>query len=206
MKSRTVVSICLAAAIVLVALADLILLNTGGKTSPVSESPAVSSAFSVQGEEEDEQDQQEELTEQLLLTYFETSYQQAGVYDQPLTLEEMCQAEGEQLEQLLTQDGYDIPDGLEEDYLDWREEEHPYSEDVLFEEIEDIMYATANVNIRASYSAESDRVAGLAAGGSITVTGIGQGQAEGWYRVLYLNTDGGRTVGYVSADYLSETR
>ncbi len=206
MKSRTVVSICLAAAIVLVVLADLFLLKTGGKASPVSESPAVSPAFFVQGEEEDGQDQQEELTEQQLLTYFETSYQQAGVSDQPLTLEEMCQAEVEQVEQLLSQDGYNVPDGLEKDYLDWREEEHPYSEDVLFEETEDIMYATANVNIRASYSAESDRVAGLAAGGSITVTGIGQGEAEGWYRVLYTGTDWEKAVGYVSADYLSETR
>ncbi len=205
MKSRTVVSICLAAAIVLVVLADLFLLKTGNQASPVSASPDASPATSAQGDEEG-QDQQEELTEELLLTYFETGYQQAGVSDQPLTLEEMCQAEVEQVEQLLSQDGYDVPDGLEEDYLDWREEEHPYSEDVLFEETEDIMYATANVNIRASYSAESDRVAGLAAGGSITVTGIGQGEAEGWYRVLYTGTDWEKAVGYVSADYLSETR
>ncbi len=201
MKTRTVVSICLAAAIVLVLLADVFLyLRSSGEEAE----PSVSASASPSAQEDEDEGGEEagELTQEELLAYFEQSYQAAQVYDQDLSLEDMCEAELEQLEQLLNQDGYALPDGVEEDYLAWREQEHPYDE--LFVEQELVMYATANVNIRESYSADSNRVSGLVLGDSVTVTGIGRGEAEGWYRVIYQNWGGEDNVGYVNADYLSE--
>lgn len=202
MKSRTVISICLAAAILLVALADLVLFwANSNSSSPPATSPGTSGDSQSQQDGE-QQGEADELTQEQLVLYFEQGYLAAQADDQSLSLEQLCSAEVEQVEQLLADDGYSAPDTLKKDYLAWRMQEHPYGEDELFEEREVTMYATSNVNVRASYSADSDRLDGLLAGDSVTVTGIGQGDAEGWCRVIY---DDEGSIGYVSANYLSET-
>lgn len=57
------------------------------------------------------------------------------------------------------------------------------------------MYATTGVNVRASYSSDSEIIGGLSKGQGIDITGTTD---NGWIRVKF----GGRT-GYVYADYLS---
>lgn len=72
----------------------------------------------------------------------------------------------------------------------------------LFDEVNETVYATGTVNIRASYSADSEKLGSLSKGTSITRTGIGTGEAEGWSRVSL--SDG--TTAYISSQYLSTTK
>lgn len=79
-------------------------------------------------------------------------------------------------------------------------EENPVSKEVgpKFTEVNETVYATTSVNVRASYSADSDKVGSLAAGASATRTGVGD---NGWSRIVY-----GDSVAYVSSDYLTTTK
>ena len=72
----------------------------------------------------------------------------------------------------------------------------------LFDEANETVYATGTVNIRASYRADSEKLGSLGKGTSITRTGIGTGEAEGWSRVQL--SDG--TTAYISSQYLSTTK
>lgn len=80
------------------------------------------------------------------------------------------------------------------------QEENPVSKEVgpKFTEVNETVYATTSVNVRASYSADSDKVGSLAAGASATRTGVGD---NGWSRIVY-----GDSVAYVSSDYLTTTK
>lgn len=80
------------------------------------------------------------------------------------------------------------------------QEETPVVEEVgpKFTEVNETVYATTSVNVRASYSADSDKVGGLSAGASTTRTGVGD---NGWSRIVY-----GDSVAYVSSDYLTTTK
>lgn len=75
---------------------------------------------------------------------------------------------------------------------------------VLFTEVNETVYATGTVNIRASYTADSDKLGSLSAGENVTRTGIAiEGtEAEGWSRVQLSN---GSTA-YISNSYLSTTK
>lgn len=79
-------------------------------------------------------------------------------------------------------------------------EETPVPEEVgpKFTEVNETVYATTSVNVRSSYSADSDKLGGLSAGASATRTGIGD---NGWSRIVY-----GDSVAYVSSDYLTTTK
>lgn len=79
-------------------------------------------------------------------------------------------------------------------------EENPVSKEVgpKFTEVNETVYATTSVNVRASYSADSDKVGSLSAGASATRTGVGD---NGWSRIVY-----GDSVAYVSSDYLTTTK
>ena len=63
------------------------------------------------------------------------------------------------------------------------------------------MYATAGINVRASYSTSSDIIGALAEGESMKVTGVVQsdGKDIGWYQISH----NGNT-GYVSASFVSD--
>ena len=74
----------------------------------------------------------------------------------------------------------------------------------LFTEVNETVYATGTVNIRASYTADSDKLGSLSVGQSVTRTGtsIAGTEAEGWSRVEL--SDG--STAYISNKYLSTTK
>ena len=74
----------------------------------------------------------------------------------------------------------------------------------LFEDCNETVYATGTVNIRASYTADSEKLGSLNKGDSVTRTGtaIAGTEAEGWSRVEL--SDG--TTAYISSKYLSTTK
>ena len=74
----------------------------------------------------------------------------------------------------------------------------------LFEDCNETVYATGTVNIRASYTADSEKLGSLNKGDSTTRTGtaIAGTEAEGWSRIQLSD---GSTV-YVSNKYLSTTK
>ena len=80
------------------------------------------------------------------------------------------------------------------------QEETPMLEEVgpKFTEVNETVYATTSVNVRSSYSADSNKVGSLPSGASATRTGVGD---NGWSRIVY-----GNSVAYVSSDYLSTTK
>lgn len=74
----------------------------------------------------------------------------------------------------------------------------------LFTEVNETVYATGAVNLRASWSADSEKLGSLGAGESVTRlgTGIAGTEAEGWSRVAL--ADG--SIAYMSNQYLSTTK
>ena len=77
----------------------------------------------------------------------------------------------------------------------------PQENDSLFTETDETMYATTTVNVRSSYSTNSDKLGSLTKAQSVTRTGIGTGDAAGWSRIEFNGN-----VAYVSSDYLSATK
>lgn len=91
-----------------------------------------------------------------------------------------------------------IPFTHANDFRAWCDAAYPYEPNpftVVFETV----YATTNVNIRADYSAESEKVGTLHYGESIDRIGIGTGEADGWSEVI---SSTGAPV-YIMSDYLS---
>lgn len=72
----------------------------------------------------------------------------------------------------------------------------------LFTTVNETVYATGTVNIRESWTADSSKVGSLNTGNSITRTGIGKGEADGWSRVSL--SDG--SVAFINNNYLSTTK
>lgn len=72
----------------------------------------------------------------------------------------------------------------------------------LFTDCNETVYATGTVNIRASYTADSNKLGSLTRGQSITRTGVGVNDADGWSRVQL--ADG--STAYISNKYLSVTK
>lgn len=77
----------------------------------------------------------------------------------------------------------------------------PKEAESLFTETDETMYATTTVNVRSSYSTNSDKLGSLTKAQSVTRTGIGTGDAAGWSRIEFNGK-----VAYVSSDYLSATK
>ena len=71
----------------------------------------------------------------------------------------------------------------------------------LFTDCSETMYATTTVNVRSSYSTNSDKLGSLTKAQSVKRTGIGPGAAAGWSRIEFNGK-----VAYVSSDYLSATK
>ena len=74
----------------------------------------------------------------------------------------------------------------------------------LFTDVNETVYATGTVNIRASYTTDSEKLGSLSVGQSVTRTGtaIAGTEAEGWSRIQL--SDG--SIVYVSNKYLSTTK
>lgn len=77
----------------------------------------------------------------------------------------------------------------------------PQETDSLFTDCSETMYATTTVNVRSSYSTNSDKLGSLTKAQSVKCTGIGTGAAAGWSRIEFNGK-----VAYVSSDYLSTTK
>ena len=77
----------------------------------------------------------------------------------------------------------------------------PKEVESLFTETDETMYATTTVNVRSSYSTNSDKLGSLTKAQSVKRTGIGTGAAAGWSRIEFNGK-----VAYVSSDYLSATK
>lgn len=77
----------------------------------------------------------------------------------------------------------------------------PTEQEQLFTDCSETMYATTTVNVRSSYSTNSDKLGSLAKAQSVKRTGVGTGAAAGWSRIEFNGK-----VAYVSSDYLSATK
>lgn len=77
----------------------------------------------------------------------------------------------------------------------------PTEQEQLFKDCSETMYATTTVNVRSSYSTNSDKLGSLTKAQSVKRTGIGTGAAAGWSRIEFNGK-----VAYVSSDYLSATK
>ena len=75
------------------------------------------------------------------------------------------------------------------------ESETATAEEMAISEMDALMYAQTNVNIRASYSADSEKLGTLQKGTGIKVTGVTADQ--NWYRVEYKEAEA-----FVAASYL----
>jgi hypothetical protein len=156
-----------------------------------------------------------ELTDSELTSLFQevyTVYGNSSLFDNDA---DQLAWELEGLTSIATAMHYTLPSDVQERYIDWR----PLDEDTTeiantsgsnistevktasFTEVNETVYATSTVNIRASYTTSSDKVGSLSTGGSLTRTGIGTGDAEGWSRVEY----NGKTC-YISSSFLTTTK
>ena len=75
------------------------------------------------------------------------------------------------------------------------------AQEQLFTDCSETMYATTTVNVRSSYSTNSNKLGSLTKAQSVKCTGIGTGAAAGWSRIEFNGK-----VAYVSSDYLSATK
>lgn len=108
------------------------------------------------------------------------------------------------------EEGRSVQDGDTSGEIDDTGEIEPVE---LFTDVEETVYATGTVNIRSSWSVESEKLGSLGKGDSVTRTGIAiEGtEAEGWSRVKI--SDGQAEDGteqfkivYISNKYLSESK
>lgn len=111
------------------------------------------------------------------------------------------------------EEGRSVQDGDTSEEVDGTGEIAPAEEDQLFTPVEETVYATGTVNIRASWSVESEKLGALSKGDAVTRTGtaIEGTEADGWSRVKI--SDGQAEDGteqfkdaYVSNIYLSTTK
>ncbi len=220
MRTRSVPTVVLIIAIVVVLVIDVLLfLFRGTRTTYASSSTSSETASTAETASTETTPRLITPTETELESYYEMAYTEADVYEDLIPLDEMCEIELDQVKVLLEEDGYKTPSSLERNYKAWREEEHPYTLEAYFETEDETMYATEAVNVRSSYSTNSEVIGSLELGEETIVTGIGQGDAEGWYRIEYTveeeetpivrvhdvdeDEEDEENVGYVIAEYLA---
>ena len=68
----------------------------------------------------------------------------------------------------------------------------------LFSSVNETVYATTTVNVRDTYSSSGNQLGSLSTSQSVTRTGIGTGEAEGWSRIEFNGQEA-----YVKSDYVS---
>lgn len=95
-------------------------------------------------------------------------------------------------EKVTSQDGNKTTTKTDTTKTDTKKTEEP-----TFKAANDTMYATGDINVRKSYSADSEKIGSLKSGEKITRTGIG---SNGWSKVKY---NGG--VGYIKTSLLTDT-
>lgn len=146
-------------------------------------------------------DQKQEVTElsgEALTNYFQLAYDSGVALEGDL--EARIAGELDILVSLVAGDAtVKLPGDYADQYKAWRPVEVQ-----LFTDCNETVYATGTVNLRSSWSAESEKLGSLNKGDSVTRTGISiEGtEAEGWSRIQLSD---GRIV-YVSNKYLSVTK
>ncbi len=80
--------------------------------------------------------------------------------------------------------------------------EEPVQVEEPFNSVNETVYVTGTVNLRSSYSTQSDKVDSMTKGQSATRVGVGTGEADGWSKIQL--SDG--SIVYVSSKYLSTTK
>ena len=155
--------------IFLTALIILALSSGCGKTQPVSETETTSEIENTVIEETEESTIETETE-----TVSETETQSIEAETEPIATEEETETEPETI----------LP-----------ESETATVEEMAISEMDALMYAQANVNIRASYSKDSEKLGALQKGTGIKVTGVTADQ--NWYRVEYKEAEA-----FVAASYL----
>jgi len=146
-----------------------------------------------------EQEEAKELSGAELESYFQLAYDSGASIEGDI--ETRIQGElGILLSLVDADEAIKLPDNYEQAYRDWR----PADQVHLFEDCNETVYATGTVNIRASYTADSEKLGSLNKGDSVTRTGIAIAgtEAEGWSRIQL--SDG--SIVYVSNKYLSTTK
>lgn len=147
-------------------------------------------------------DQQQEFTELSgaeLENYFQLAYDSGASIEGDI--ETRISGELDILASLVdADDSVKLPGDYADQYRAWRPEETVDP----FTEVNETVYATGTVNIRSSWSAESEKLGSLNKGDSATRTGtaIAGTEAEGWSRIQL--SDG--NIVYVSNKYLSTTK
>lgn len=153
----------------------------------------------VTGVIDQQQTEPQELSGDELHNYFQLAYDSGAALEGDL--EARIAGELDILVSLVDADeAVKLPADYESQYRAWR----PAETVQLFTDVNEIVYATGQVNIRESYTASSTKLGSLSAGQSVTRTGISiQGtKAEGWSRIQL--SDG--TVAYISNSYISTTK
>ncbi len=145
------------------------------------------------------QQEAKELSGAELESYFQLAYDSGSSIEGDL--ESRIQGELDILVSLVDADeAIKLPDNYEQAYRDWR----PAEQVQLFTDVNETVYATGTVNIRASYTTDSEKLGSLNKGDSVTRTGIAivGTEAEGWSRIQL--SDG--SIVYVSSNYISTTK
>lgn len=149
-----------------------------------------------------------------LYTIFEQGYQGGQIYVEfGLSEDELILMEVAEVESILSvRTDIKAPADLESQYRAWRAEAHPGTttqasgreEIQLFVDCNEVVYAVDQVNIRAGYSVDSNKLGSLSRGQSITRIGIAISgtEAEGWSQVQL--SDG--TIAYMVSSYLSTSK
>ena len=145
-------------------------------------------------------DQQQEVTELSgteLESYFQLAYDSGSSIEGDL--ETRIQGELGILISLVDADeSSKLPGNYEQAYRDWR----PAEAVDPFTEVNEQVWATGTVNLRNGAGTSFEKVGSLNTGDSVTRTGIGTAEAEGWSRIQL--SDG--TTAYISSKYLSTTK
>lgn len=190
--------------------------QSGGIEGYITQSPQSEGEVGVIGDSE--ATEARELTEDELVKEFEATYAAGEEFSALLVEDEsnewvVLDFELEDINlRFDNRSGIKKPANLDEQYMTWRAEAHPgtttqaseMEEVQLFVECNEVVYAVDQVNIRASYSVNSNKLGSLSRGQSITRIGNGiQGtEAEGWSKVQL--SDG--TIAYMVSSYLSITK
>lgn len=152
--------------------------------------------------------EQQELSGDELIEYFQLVYNTCSVLDTSYT-EEQIAIELDMLVSFCDTDGKKLPSDYEQQYRAWRPTETEQTlEDqtpevtLTFTEVNEQVWATGTVNLRSGPSTEDDKVGALNKGNSVTRIGIGTGDYSSWSKVKL--SDGSEV--YVASNYLTTTK
>ena len=152
--------------------------------------------------------EQQELSGDELIEYFQLVYNTCSVLDTSYT-EEQIVIELDMLVSFCDTDGKKLPSDYEQQYRAWRPAETEQTPEdqtpevtLTFTDCNETVWATGTVNLRSGPSTEDDKVGSLNKNQSVTRIGIGTGDYSSWSKVKL--SDGSEV--YVASNYLTTTK